>query len=71
VRPRSRRRFEPIGEILVSYEASELPTSTLKRLFDEATVDHREGDVDVRDYARLLHWLLRIAIQKLTALERP
>jgi hypothetical protein len=46
-----------------------MPTATLQRLFDEATVDHREGDVGAKDYARVLHWLLRIAIQKLRSLE--
>lgn len=46
-----------------------MPTATLQQLFDEAAVDHRMGDVDAVDHARVLHWLLRIALQKLRALE--
>lgn len=57
---RSRRRAapNPIGGVLVSYEASAMPTDTLERLYDENASD-----------LKVLRLLLRIALQKIRALE--
>jgi hypothetical protein len=55
---RSRRKFEPVGDILVSYEAKQMPTAVLERLL-------KENDSD----PIVLAWLMRIALHKLNALE--
>jgi hypothetical protein len=55
---RSRRKPTPIGDAVVSYEARSMPTSVLERLYDENSSD-----------LKVLRLLLRIALQKIHALE--
>lgn len=67
--PLSRHDLSPVGEMLVSYEASQMPIDVLERLGREAAQDARAGDIPDAKALIVLHWLLRIACQKLRALE--
>ena len=58
MRPRSQRNPQPIGGVLVSYSAAEMPTPVIDRLLAENPDD-----------LKVVRLLLRIAIQKLQALE--
>jgi hypothetical protein len=62
---------EPIGDILVSYEATAMPTETLDRLAEErfAQIETVRKASEIRQHAMVLGWLLRIALHKLKALE--
>jgi hypothetical protein len=57
---RSRRRPAPvpIGDAVISYEAKAMPTPVLERLYDENPSD-----------LKVVRLLLRIALQKIHALE--
>jgi hypothetical protein len=63
------RDLTPVGDMLVSYEASQLPTATLESLGHEVIADHVCGARNTRDTVRVLGWLLKISVQKLRALE--
>jgi hypothetical protein len=63
------RRTQPVGEILVSYEAKEMPTEVFSRLVEDAISDLKTGAAEAEPTAHLLGWLCRIATHKLRALE--
>jgi hypothetical protein len=65
-----RRDLQPVGDILVSYEATEMPTETLGLLAEThfAAAQEAKG-TELRRVAQVLAWLLRIALHKLRALE--
>lgn len=62
---------EPVGDVLVSYEASAMPTETLGRLAEErfAQIEGLHKASEIRQHCLVMGWLLRIAIHKLKALE--
>jgi hypothetical protein len=66
---RRQRKTQPVGEILVSYEAKAMPTETFSRLVEDAIEDLRTGQTEAEPTAHLLGWLCRIAVHKLRALE--
>jgi hypothetical protein len=64
------RDLEPVGDILVSYEATAMPTDTLDRLAETHLAAVREvKGAELRRNAQILGWLLRIALHKIRALE--
>jgi hypothetical protein len=65
-----RRDLQPVGDILVSYEATEMPTETLRMLAETHFAAIREAKgPELRRTAQVLGWLLRIAVHKIRALE--
>lgn len=65
-----RREFQPVGDILVTYEATAMPTATLDRLAETHFAAVREAKgAELRRSAQVLAWLLRIALHKIRALE--
>jgi hypothetical protein len=66
-----RKGPEPIGDILVSYEATSMPTETLERLTEERfeQIELARKSSELRQNAQVLGWLLRIALHKIRALE--
>jgi hypothetical protein len=61
--------MEPVGEMLVSYTAGEMPTDVLTRIARETLEDHEAGLIPASQALRLCGWLLRIALQKIESLE--
>lgn len=62
--------LQPVGDILVSYEATEMPTETLGLLAETHVAAVREAKgAELRRIAQVLAWLLRIALHKIRALE--
>jgi len=64
--PAKRHELTAVGQLLVSYEARELPTDTLERLAKETLED---PEISPAKALIVCGWLLRIAVQKLRALE--
>jgi hypothetical protein len=65
-----KRQLEPVGDILVSYEATEMPTATLDLLAETHLAAAREvRDDELQRTTQILGWLLRIALHKIRALE--
>jgi hypothetical protein len=58
----------PVGEILASYTAEELPNDAIERIQHEVLTEYRQGEVPVADVLRVLNLLLIISLQKLRAL---
>jgi hypothetical protein len=69
---KQRRDLGPVGDILVSYEATAMPTDMLDQLAEThfAAVRNAKG-AELRRTAQILGWLLRIALHKIRALETP
>ena len=68
--PRAKRgELQPVGELLVSYSADQLPTDAIEHLFKQTLGEHFEDQRSTKDTLRVFEWLLRIAIQKLRAHE--
>lgn len=67
--PLSRRDLAPVGELLVSYEAGQMPTATLERLTSDTFEEIDSGAIRTRHAVLILGHLLRIAIFKIRALE--
>jgi|KBSMisStaDraftv2_1062788.scaffolds.fasta_scaffold111946_3 hypothetical protein len=67
--PQRHSRLEPVGDILVSYSADQLPTDAIDTLASETRADVERGEMDVERGFVVLSWLTRIAIQKLRAVE--
>jgi hypothetical protein len=64
------RDLQPVGDILVSYQATEMPTATLDTLAETHFAAIREAKgAELRRTAQTLGWLLRIALHKIRALE--
>jgi|tagenome__1003787_1003787.scaffolds.fasta_scaffold14834821_2 uncharacterized membrane protein len=61
----------PVGDMLVSYEATAMPTDTLDRLIEEhiAEAEQAHKASEIRQIALVLGWLLRISLHKIRALE--
>lgn len=67
---KSQRDLGPVGDILVSYEATSMPTDTLDQLAEAHCAAVREAKgTELRHTAQILGWLLRIALHKIRALE--
>lgn len=65
-----RRDLQPVGDLLVSYEATAMPTHTLHTLAETHFAAVREAKgAELRRSAQVLAWLLRIAVHKIRALE--
>jgi hypothetical protein len=58
----------PVGEVLVSYSAEQMPTATLEELQNQTLEEYRGGNMAVADALRITNLLLNIALQKLQAL---
>ena len=69
MRRAGRRDLQPVGELLVSYSADQLPTDAIEHVFKRTLGEHFEGERSPADTLRIFEWLLRIAIQKLRARE--
>lgn len=67
--PQRHSRLQPVGDILVSYSADQLPTDAIDTLALETRQDVERGAVDHERGFVVLSWLLRIAVQKLRAIE--
>ena len=63
------RDLEPVGDILVSYSADQLPTETIDILATETRRDVEQGEIDIQRGYTVMSWLCRIALQKLRAVE--
>ncbi|HTE61057.1 MAG TPA: hypothetical protein VK631_11960 [Solirubrobacteraceae bacterium] len=69
---RSRRHgIAPVGEMLVSYSANELPTDAIEKIARGALDDVKAGETNADQGIVILSWLLRISIQKLRTIEAP
>lgn len=66
---RSQRDLKPVGDMLVSYSAAEMPTATIEDLATEIIHEHATGERPTFDALLIYGWLLRIALQKIRALE--
>lgn len=67
--PQRHSRLQPVGDILVSYSADQLPTDAIDTLALETRQDVERGNTPVERGYEVLSWLLRIAVQKLRAVE--
>jgi hypothetical protein len=67
--PQRHSRLQPVGDILVSYSADQLPTDAIDTLAQETRQDVEQGNTPPERGFVVLSWLLRIAVQKLRAVE--
>jgi hypothetical protein len=59
---------KPVGDILVSYTADEMPTQFVTQIQHDVLEEYRNGELPVGDAFRIVNLLLNITLQKLQAL---
>jgi hypothetical protein len=63
------RREQPIGDVLVSYSAAELPTDYLDGVRREVRDEVLHGERNAASALQIFDLLIQIAIQKLRTVE--